>query len=268
MVQKKFLFLLLALTLKIIGCEENTMLICGIKACMHRTASIQKLYSHRFRHTLQRPFHCSNCSYSGYQKYLEQHLKLICKNAFMCETIFTDETSRILTTAPLIERHIELDDERVEKKLLFYRCAFRNCRSKSHLLSKIAKHRVKKHVKQKKYTCSLCFYQCNKKAGRSHVKECSEKHAKQAQLLRNIRKPTTMQIINRRPVAYYDDGSSKTLDEWHIDDATSIEYLSDSEEQNTNYFTDPIQVNCENVSDSVIVPASESLTGSPLPKIA
>ncbi|CAN5121161.1 hypothetical protein BH09DEP1_BH09DEP1_1670 [soil metagenome] len=203
------------------ACERIKKLICAIHKCTLTVDTIDKLVVHRFTHTEQRPFHCSACGHQGYRQLVARHIRRYCPQASMEKTTLVPATITILNM-PAAQK--KADSAR-------YYCAINGCSSQSRLLSKIAKHRYKKHISQKRYACSLCKGQYDEKEGKSHRESCSKLHKCNGQLLRNKLFPGAKALLAAPVIRYYPDGWTAILDDMIRDDAFSIEYLPDSEEE-------------------------------------
>ena len=220
--KKLFIFFtLIFIFSKLHACEKIKPLFCGIAKCTYSAATQNKITTHRFVHTNQRPFYCSNCEYSGFKQFVTSHLRRECNNAVMKETILSLKTLDILG-ACTIPKKIET---------AFYLCGINGCCSKSRFIKKIAKHRHKKHITQKNYTCSLCSGQFDAKEGKRHVPLCAKAHNCSGQLIRNKLFPTVRALLATPAIGCSQDGTTLRLEDMPVEDASSIEYLPDSDEE-------------------------------------
>lgn len=195
-------------------------LACAIKTCKFQANTLKQIRKHRFTHTKQRPYTCDSCGVTGFKESMTKHFKKKNCSGQMQETILTEKTRKILDMR-LLE----------STKALFYRCGINGCSSKSHLPSKIVKHRWKKHVSQKKYTCSLCLLPFNSKKGIAHQEECSQKYKQTGKLLPYKLYGTVKDILKMPMNAHYLDGKIEKVENVPLDDVTEIEFLDDDADQ-------------------------------------
>lgn len=195
--------------------KNPQQLVCGINKCRAVFFGIKKLGMHRYLHTDQKPFSCSVCDFVGFRAEVVAHFKKGRCSGSLLPTILTDQNKAILMAEP--------------RQNITYFCAWRGCTSKSHLLEKIIAHRRKKHTNHRLYRCSNCGHQADKKQAMSHVLSCRKTGDGIPRLVRNRAFATARAILTHPPQVRF-DGTFYVGQPLPLEDATSIEYISDSSE--------------------------------------
>lgn len=167
----------------------------------------------------------------------------------MKETLLSPVTLKILTT-PVEQKKFEA---------AYYLCGINGCCAKSRLITKISKHRHKKHITQKRYTCSLCNGQYDAKEGKKHVPLCAKAYNCTGQLIRNKLFPTVRALLAAPAIGCSEDGTSLRLENVQVEDASSIEYLPDSDDE---LFKMPLAVTFEQLLGGFPEYSDGSLQGS------
>ncbi len=238
--------LLLAVGIFLIAGNGYAMYQCGLLGCDFKGPR-HKVGPHRFTHTNQRPYQCSGCLHQGPKENIIRHLQTTGCHGASCEPTPMSEVTCAIVKLPILpvgslpliangSAPAAMVVTCLSKTAVpLYRCGVRKCEVREHTLKDLHRHRIKSHLKQLLYHCSVCKADYDRESGIQHIQECADRNHQVAALVKNCLSPESISALNKHPSKMRPNYHYTRLTNWNfqedVSDESSVECLPDSDSE-------------------------------------